>query len=44
MDQAFRAWNMLENGVVKHMLPIIFPTITYKEKLYLPRLFKKINM
>ena len=35
---------MLDDSVAKHLLPMIFPSIKYKENIYIPRFFKPINI
>jgi hypothetical protein len=30
VELAFAVWNMGENGLMKHLMPIIFPSIKYK--------------
>jgi hypothetical protein len=38
-DLAIAVWNMGEKGMLKHLLPIIFPKIKYRKKIYIPRYF-----
>ncbi|CAD8076319.1 unnamed protein product [Paramecium primaurelia] len=44
VELAFAVWNMGETGLAKHLMPIIFPSIKYKQCIYIPRYFKQINL
>jgi hormone-sensitive lipase len=42
-ESAFKAWNLGEKGMLKHMLPLFFPSIKYNKKIYLDRNFLSIT-
>lgn len=42
-EDAFRAWNLPETGIIKSVLPIIFPSIEFVKKIYVPRLFRAVS-
>jgi hypothetical protein len=35
---------MLDMGVAKHLLPVFFPSVSYKEKIFIPWQFKVIDL
>lgn len=39
---AFKAWNLGESGFLGKLLPLLFPNITYNNKIYIPYLFKRL--
>ncbi|CAK79677.1 unnamed protein product (macronuclear) [Paramecium tetraurelia] len=42
-EDAFKAWNLPETGIIKKFLPAIFPSISFNKKIYIPKFFRKIN-
>ncbi|CAD8149587.1 unnamed protein product [Paramecium octaurelia] len=42
-EDAFKAWNLPETGIIKKFLPAIFPSISFNKKIYIPKLFRKIT-
>lgn len=42
-DIAFDVWNMGEKGIAKTLMPLIFPSIKYNQKIYIPRLYKRLS-
>lgn len=32
-----KIWNLTDQGFTKHMLNLVFPSITYSKKVYVPR-------
>ncbi|CAD8072658.1 unnamed protein product [Paramecium sonneborni] len=42
-EDAFRAWNLTETGIIKRFLPAIFPSISFNKKIYIPKLFTQIT-
>lgn len=43
-ELAFQVWNMLDKSVMRHVLPVVFPPIKYKESFFVPRYFKPITI
>ncbi|CAD8120851.1 unnamed protein product [Paramecium sonneborni] len=39
---AFKAWNLGESGFLGTLLPLLFPNITYNQKIFIPYLFKRL--
>lgn len=39
-EEAFKAWNLPETGMIKSLLGLVFPSITLNKKIYIPKLFK----
>ena len=42
-EDAFKAWNLPETGIIKKFLPAIFPSISFNKKIYIPKLFRQIT-
>ncbi|CAD8072851.1 unnamed protein product [Paramecium primaurelia] len=42
-EDAFKAWNLPDTGILKKFLPAILPSISFNKKIYIPKLFRKIN-
>lgn len=42
-DLAFKVWNMGEEGLMKALMPILFESITFNKKIYIPKLFVGIT-
>jgi hormone-sensitive lipase len=41
-NNAFKAWNLGESGMLGALMPLLFPTITYNTKIFVPYLFKRL--
>ncbi|CAD8043445.1 unnamed protein product [Paramecium primaurelia] len=42
-EDVFKAWNLPEQGLIKILLPAIFPQIQFNKKIYIPRYFRCIS-
>jgi len=40
---AFKVWNLGEQGLLKALMPLLFQPIAYNQKIYVPRMFKRIT-
>ncbi|CAD8052530.1 unnamed protein product [Paramecium sonneborni] len=42
-EYVFQTWNLTEQGLIKMLLPAIFPSIQFNQKIYIPRYFRSIS-
>jgi len=43
VEMAFAVWNMGEKGLIKSLMPIILPSIKYKQIIHVERYFMRIS-